>query len=123
MKKVVVIGAGFAGATVSRKLAEAGYKVELLERRKGLGGNAYDFKDESGSYIHEYGPHILHTNRENVFNFLSNYTEWFKYEHKVLGHIDGKFVPIPFSFISLPENGIDVRLSILFPYMGGEIWK
>ena len=103
MKKVVVIGAGFAGATVSRKLAEAGYKVELLERRKGLGGNAYDFKDESGSYIHEYGPHILHTNRENVFNFLSNYTEWFKYEHKVLGHIDGKFVPIPFSLKSIDE--------------------
>lgn len=101
MKKVVVIGAGFAGATISRKLAEAGYEIDVYERRAQIAGNAYDYKDKSESYIHQYGPHIFHTNNKTVFDFLSNYTDWFKYEHKVLGQIDGRLVPIPFSLKSL----------------------
>ena len=101
MKKVVVAGAGFAGATVARKLAEAGYEVEIFERREQIGGNAYDRMDESGSYVHLYGPHIFHTSIDGVFEFLSRFTEWFEYKHKVLGYIDGKYVPIPFSLNSL----------------------
>ena len=101
MKKIIIAGAGFAGTTVARKLAEAGYSVEVFERRSTIGGNAYDFMDESGSYIHEYGPHIFHTNLEHVYNFLSQFTEWFEYEHKVHGFIDSKYVPIPFSLKSL----------------------
>ena len=101
MKKVVVAGAGFAGATVARNLAEAGFTVEVHERRKQIGGNAYDYKDRSGAFIHEYGPHIFHTNIERVYNYLSRFTEWFEYKHKVLGYIDGKYVPIPFSLNSL----------------------
>ena len=104
MQKVIVIGAGFAGATASRILAENGYKVEIYEEREHIGGNAYDYEDESKSYIHLYGPHIFHTNLEPVYKFLSKYTEWFPYEHKVLGYIDGNFVPIPFSLKSLEMN-------------------
>ena len=101
MKKVVIAGAGFAGATVARKLADAGYQVEIYERRDQIGGNAYDYMDESKSYVHQYGPHIFHTSIDRVFDFLSNYTEWFEYKHKVLGYIEGKYVPIPFSLNSL----------------------
>ena len=100
-KKVIVVGAGFAGATVARCLAEKDYDVEVYERRDHIGGNAYDFKDESGAYIHKYGPHIFHTNLDNVYEFLNRFTKWFKYEHKVLGYINDKFVPIPFSLKSL----------------------
>jgi UDP-galactopyranose mutase len=101
MKKVIIAGAGFAGATVARKLADAGYQVEIYERRDQIGGNAYDYMDESKSYVHQYGPHIFHTSIDRVFDFLSNYTEWFEYKHKVLGYIEGKYVPIPFSLNSL----------------------
>ena len=103
MKKVVVVGAGFAGATISRKLADAGYKVDIYEKRDHIGGNAYDYLDKSNSYVHKYGPHIFHTNNDDVFDFLSKYTNWFKYEHKVLGYIDGQFVPIPFSLKSMEK--------------------
>ena len=104
MKKVVVIGAGFAGATVSRLLADNGYKIEIYEEREHIGGNAYDYIDDSKSYVHLYGPHIFHTNIEEVYEFLSKYTKWFPYEHKVLGYIDGNYVPIPFSLKSLEMN-------------------
>ena len=104
MKKVVIIGAGFAGGTVARLLADKGYEVEIYEEREHVGGNAYDFVDESKSYVHLYGPHIFHTNIQEVYEFLSNYTDWFPYEHKVLGYIDGNFVPIPFSLKSLEMN-------------------
>lgn len=101
MKKVIVAGAGFAGATVARKLAEAGYCVDVYERRNEIGGNAYDYMDSSKSYVHKYGPHIFHTSIDGVYEFLSNFTEWFEYRHKVLGYIDGKYVPIPFSLNTL----------------------
>ena len=104
MKKAVVVGAGFAGATVARKLAEAGYQVNVYEKREQIGGNAYDYMDKSGSYIHLYGPHIFHTSLDNVFEFLSKYTQWFEYKHKVLGYIDGNYVPIPFSLNSLNQT-------------------
>ena len=101
MKKIIIAGAGFAGATVARKLADAGYEVEVFERRETIGGNAYDYMDESKSYVHLYGPHIFHTSIDGVYEFLSNFTEWFEYKHKVLGYIDGEYVPIPFSLNSL----------------------
>lgn len=101
MEKIIIAGAGFAGATIARKLAEEGYSVEIFEKRPNVGGNAFDYMDSSMSYVHEYGPHIFHTNIDKVFEFLSEYTEWFKYEHKVLGYIDGQYVPIPFSLKSL----------------------
>lgn len=127
MKKVVIAGAGFAGATVARKLAEAGYSVDIYERRNKLGGNAYDYKDRSGAYIHEYGPHIFHTSIERVFLFLSQFTEWFEYKHKVLGWIDNQYVPIPFSLNSLEmcfpaERAKDLKEKLISKYgMGNKV--
>ena len=101
MKKAIIAGAGFAGATVARKLAEAGYQVEIFERRNQIGGNAYDYLDSSKSYVHKYGPHIFRTNSKEIWDFLSRFTKWYPFMHHVLGLIDGIEVPIPFNIDSL----------------------
>lgn len=102
MKDVIIIGAGFAGATVANVLANKGKNVLIIDKRDHIGGNAYDYMEED-ILIHKYGPHIFHTNSKDVFDYLSNFTEWYKYEHKVLGHVDNKLVPIPFNFKSIEE--------------------
>ena len=102
MKYVIIIGAGFAGATVANVLANKGKDVLIIDKRDHIGGNAYDYMEED-IMIHKYGPHIFHTNSKEVFDYLSNFTEWYKYEHKVLGHVDDKLVPIPFNFKSIEE--------------------
>ena len=102
MKDVIVIGSGFAGATVANILANKGQKVLVIDKRDHIGGNAFDFKEDD-ILIHKYGPHIFHTNSKEVFDYLSNFTKWYKYEHKVLGHIQNKLVPIPFNFKSIDE--------------------
>ena len=93
--KILIIGAGFAGAVVARELAEAGHKVLVMDRRKHIAGNAYDVKDEHGILIHQYGPHIFHTNSERIFNYLSQFTEWRLYEHRVRGVVNGQEYPFP----------------------------
>lgn len=102
MKDAIIIGAGFAGATVANLLANKGKNVLIIDKRDHIGGNAYDYMEED-ILIHKYGPHIFHTNSKEVFDYLSNFTEWYKYEHKVLGHVDNKLVPIPFNFKSIEE--------------------
>lgn len=102
MKDVIIIGAGFAGATVANVLANKGKNVLIIDKRDHIGGNAYDYMEED-ILIHKYGPHIFHTNSKEVFEYLSKFTEWYKYEHKVLGHVDNKLVPIPFNFKSIEE--------------------
>lgn len=92
---VLVVGAGFAGSVVARQLAEAGYRVDILEKRSHIGGNAWDVKDDQGILIHPYGPHIFHTNSEKVLRFLSRFTDWRFYEHRVLAEVNDKLVPLP----------------------------
>ena len=98
---VLIVGAGFAGAVVARKAAEQGKKVLIVEKRPQIGGNMYECFDENGVRIHLYGPHIFHTSNQEVFDFLKQYSDFYPYEHKVIGRIDGKLVPIPFNFTSL----------------------
>ena len=100
---VIIAGAGFAGSTAARILAEAGKKVLILEKRKHIGGNAYDWMDENNVLRHEYGPHIFHTNSEKAIAFLSRFTGWYFYEHRVLGYIKGQLVPIPFNLTSIEK--------------------
>ncbi|MBR0462275.1 MAG: UDP-galactopyranose mutase [Erysipelotrichaceae bacterium] len=99
---IIVVGAGFAGATTAERLARKGKQVLIIDKREHLGGNAYDYFEE-GILIHRYGPHIFHTNHEKVFNYLSEFTEWYPYRHRVLGHLKDKIVPIPFNFRSIDE--------------------
>jgi UDP-galactopyranose mutase len=97
----VVVGAGFTGATFAERMAAAGQRVLVLERRSHIGGNAYDENNDRGVLIHRYGPHIFHTNSVVVWNYLSALTEWRPYEHRVLGLLEGRLVPIPFNLDSL----------------------
>src|SRR5579875_3604940 len=92
----LVVGAGFAGAVVAERMARAfGKNVLLVDRRNHIGGNAYDHYNEVGLLVHRYGPHIFHTNSEQVFQYLSQFTSWRHYEHRVLASVDGTLVPIP----------------------------
>lgn len=94
----LIVGAGFAGAVTARELAEAGERVLVIDKRPHIGGNAYDRLDADGVLVHEYGPHIFHTNSERVFEYLSRFTAWRPYEHRVLAVPDarnGKAFPLP----------------------------
>ncbi|MDR0308681.1 MAG: FAD-dependent oxidoreductase [Coriobacteriales bacterium] len=101
----IVIGAGFAGSVVARELAERGdKKVAVLERRPHIGGNAFDRFDSQGVLIHEYGPHIYHTNSGRVHNYLSRFADWNGYSHEVLADIHGQFIPVPFNMNSIAAS-------------------
>ena len=112
---VLIAGAGCAGAVCARSLAEGGKRVLVLERRSHVGGNAYDCPDEAGVLIHQYGPHIFHTNNSRVFAWLSRFTQWRDYQHRVVADIPdekgGRMrYPVPFNLTSLetafgPEEG------------------
>jgi UDP-galactopyranose mutase len=92
----LIVGAGFAGATLAERIAsQRNEKVLVVDRRPHIGGNAYDRYNDDGLLIHEYGPHIFHTNSAAIFDHLSQFTDWRPYEHRVLGMVDGKEVPIP----------------------------
>lgn len=99
---MLVVGAGYAGAVCARRLAEScGFKVCVLEKRNHIAGNAYDYENENGILIHEYGPHIYHTYNDRVHQFLSRFTEWTAYQHKVLADVHGTLMPVPFNHTSL----------------------
>ena len=92
----LVVGAGFAGATIAERLAaHAGKKVLVCDKRPHIGGNAYDHYDEAGILVHKYGPHIFHTNSREVFEYLSRFTRWRPYQHRVIASVDGQLLPIP----------------------------
>lgn len=95
MKKITVVGAGFAGAVCARALADMGRSVRIIDRRRHIGGNAFDHHDTSGILIHPYGPHIFHTNSTEIVRWVSRFTEWLPYEHRVLADVRGQLLPIP----------------------------
>ena len=98
----IVVGAGYAGAVCARMLAEGcSFRVAVLERRNHIAGNAYDYVDEAGVLVHKYGPHIYHTFDDRVHQFLTRFTEFTDYQHKVLANIHGTLMPVPFNHKSL----------------------
>lgn len=99
----VIVGAGFAGAVCAQQLAEGGASVLVVEKRAHIGGNAYDCRDSAGVLIHPYGPHIFHTNSARVVEYLSRFTEWRAYEHRVLAVVDGRTYPIPINRRTINE--------------------
>jgi len=102
MYDYLVVGAGFAGAVMAERLAsQLDKKILIVEKRNHIGGNAYDEYDEHGILAHRYGPHIFHTNSKKVFDYLSQFTEWRFYEHKVLASLNGELYPIPINKITL----------------------
>ncbi|MFD3001513.1 UDP-galactopyranose mutase [Pontibacter toksunensis] len=92
----LIVGAGFAGSVVAERLAsQLNKKVLIVDKRPHIAGNAFDHYNEEGILVHKYGPHIFHTNSRDVFDYLSNFTEWRPYEHRVLASVDGQLVPMP----------------------------
>jgi UDP-galactopyranose mutase len=121
----LIVGAGFTGLVVAERIAsQLGKKVLVVERRDHIGGNAYDHYDANGILVHRYGPHLFHTNSEKVWRYLSRFTEWRPYHHKVLAQVDGKKVPIPFNLNSLhalfsPGNALKLEELLLKHYGSG----
>jgi UDP-galactopyranose mutase len=107
----LVVGAGFAGSVVAERLAQvAGKRVLVVDRRPHVAGNAFDRLDAAGLLIHEYGPHIFHTNSKRVFEYLSQFTAWRDYEHRVLASVHGKLVPIPINRTTINAlYGLDLQ--------------
>jgi UDP-galactopyranose mutase len=98
----LIVGAGFAGSVMAERLAsQKNKKVLIVEKRNHIAGNAYDEFDEHGILVHRYGPHIFHTNSKEVFDYLSQFTEWIQYEHKVLAKLGNELYPIPINRITI----------------------
>jgi UDP-galactopyranose mutase len=92
----LVVGAGFAGSVLAERLAaDFGKRVLVVDKRPHVGGNAFDHHDDHGILVHKYGPHIFHTNSREIYDYLSRFTEWRPYEHRVRASVDGRLVPIP----------------------------
>jgi UDP-galactopyranose mutase len=102
MYDFLIVGAGLSGAVLAERLAsKAGKKVLIVDKRNHIGGNTFDYFNADGLLIHKYGPHIFHTNSPDVFTYLSKFTEWRPYEHRVLASVDGMLVPIPINMTTI----------------------
>ncbi|MCL6684736.1 UDP-galactopyranose mutase [Sphingomonas alba] len=107
----LIVGCGFAGSVLAERLAnEHDARILMIDKRDHVGGNAYDEKNEDGILYHKYGPHIFHTNSDEVFDYLSRFTEWRPYEHRVLANVRDQLVPIPINRTTLNELfGLDLK--------------
>lgn len=122
-KKILIVGCGFAGATIARVLAENGYKVDIIDKRNHLGGNAYDYNHEIGIRIHKYGPHIFHTNNKKVITFLSKFTEWVDYKHTAKALLpNGQYTPFPPNLETEMTLGSHNIIDILFRPYSKKMW-
>lgn len=100
----LIVGAGFAGSVLAERLAsQQNKKVLIIDKRNHIAGNAYDHYNEEGILVHKYGPHIFHTNSKEVFDYLSAFTKWRPYEHRVLASVDGQLVPIPINLDTINQ--------------------
>lgn len=101
MYDFLIVGCGFAGAVLAEQLASSGKKILIVDKRDHIAGNTYDYFNQDGILVHKYGSHIFHTNSEEVFQYLSKFTAWRPYEHRVLGSVDGQLVPIPINLTTI----------------------
>lgn len=101
----IIVGAGITGITAAEQLANVyDKKVLLIDKNDHIGGNCYDYYDESGILVHKYGPHIFHTNNEEVYSYLSLFTTWNVYNHKLVCNINNTVIPVPFNLISIDKT-------------------
>lgn len=119
---ILVVGCGFSGSVIARRLAELGKKVVIWERRDHIAGNMYDYFDEHGILVHKYGPHIFHTTQKHLYDYICKYGEWENYHLTCMAQIDGVFTPTPFNFQTIddffiPEKAQEIKahISKVFP--------
>lgn len=106
---IVIIGAGISGAVLAERYASLGKKVLVIEKRDHIAGNCYDFIDDNGILVSKYGAHLFHTNEEDVWEYINQFSEFYDFEHKVIAKVDGKLVPIPVNITTVNELfGLDI---------------
>lgn len=121
---VLIVGAGLAGSTAARVLAEKGRKVLIVEQHKHIAGHCYDYKDQEGITVHKYGPHIFHTNNKKVWDFVNRFTEFNYYQHRVLSYADGNYVPFPINRDTIKEVfGIEIPTFEINEFLKKEVEK
>ncbi|APT76060.1 UDP-galactopyranose mutase [Marinitoga sp. 1137] len=122
--EIIIVGAGLAGATAARLLAEKGKKVLVIEQHKHIAGHCHDYKNEHGITVHTYGPHIFHTKNKKVWNFVNRFTEFHYYQHKVLSYAEGKLIPFPINRDTLKEVfGIEIGTHEVKEFLEKEVKK
>ncbi len=121
--KILIVGCGFTGATIANQLAQKGHDIRIIDKKPHVGGNCYDYFNAAGIDVHQYGTHIFHTESKEVWDFVSQYTDWFPYQHEVKALVDGQLVPIPFNFNTIealfPKTLADKLIAALlreFPF-------
>jgi UDP-galactopyranose mutase len=100
-KKIIIFGAGISGATIARKFADIGYDVIIYEKKKEIGGNCFDYKNKHGVLVHKFGPHIFHTNSEEVYEFINRFDKLNNFINKVQVSVNNIRFPIPINFKSI----------------------
>ena len=121
--KILIVGAGLSGVTIARELADRGHKVHVIDRRDHVAGNAYDYDNEYGIRVHKYGPHLFHTNNEKVFQWLTRFTDWVEYRHKVKAQLkDGRYVTLPVNKETKDIVGEENILDIFFRPYTKKMW-
>ena len=124
MKNILVVGSGFSGAVIARELAERGFFVDVIDKRDHIAGNAYDFVNHLGIRIHKYGPHIFHTSNSKVVEWLSRFTEWLPYEHRVQAVLqDGRYVTLPPNAETAEIIGRENIVNVLFRPYTKKMWN
>ena len=118
----LIVGAGFAGSVLAERLARgSNKKVLVVDRRSHIGGNAYDCFDDHGILIHKYGPHIFHTNSDDVFSYLGRYTQWRQYQHRVRACVDGRLVRWN-CWLEVCAAASDMSCTLCMPPESASIW-
>lgn len=120
---ILVVGAGFSGAVIARELAEAGQSVYVIDKRSHVAGNAHDQINPHGIRVHTYGPHLFHTNNKDVYEYLSRFTEWIPYKHKVKALLeDGRYVTLPVNKETAEIVGKDKIVDTFFRPYTKKMW-
>lgn len=121
--KILVVGAGFSGATVAHQLHKAGHEVTVIDERNHIGGNAYDYDNDVGVRIHKYGPHLFHTNNKRVYDWITQFGNWTSYKHKVKALLeDGRYVTLPVNKETKDIVGEENILDVFFRPYTRKMW-
>lgn len=122
-KSILVVGAGFSGAVIAHELAKAGYQVDVIDERDHIAGNAYDYENEHGIRIHKYGPHIFHTSNKRVYDWITQFSDWTEYKHKVKAQLEtGEYVTLPVNRETKAKVGEENILDIFYRPYTKKMW-